>query len=50
MQYIPLDKLHPHPDNANRMTDETMRKLTDHLREFGRYPPIIVRPRAEGRP
>jgi ParB/RepB/Spo0J family partition protein len=44
MQQIPLNKLHPHPDNANRMTAETMRKLTDHLRESGRYPPIIVRP------
>jgi len=43
MHTIPLTNLHPHPDNANRMTDEIRRKLTDHLRESGRYPPIIVR-------
>jgi ParB/RepB/Spo0J family partition protein len=44
MQHISLDKLHAHPDNANCMTDDVMRKLTDHLRESGRYPPITVRP------
>jgi ParB family transcriptional regulator, chromosome partitioning protein len=44
MPHISLDNLHPHPDNANCMTDETMRKLIEHLRESGRYPPIIVRP------
>jgi len=44
MQTIALDKLRPHPENANCMTNDVMRKLTDHLRESGRYPPIIVRP------
>lgn len=47
MPQILLDKLHPHPDNANRMTETVRRTLTDHVRDSGRYPPIIVRPHPE---
>ncbi|MEM7680953.1 MAG: ParB/RepB/Spo0J family partition protein [Planctomycetota bacterium] len=41
---LPLDRLAPHPDNANRMPAELFDKLVDHLRRDDRYPPLIVRP------
>ncbi|TVQ53438.1 MAG: hypothetical protein EA377_07955 [Phycisphaerales bacterium] len=44
MLIIPLDRLVPHPDNANRMTSGDRAKLMAHVRETGRYPAIIVRP------
>lgn len=41
---LPIDSLHPHPDNSNRMPRDRYRKLVLHLKRSGRYPPIIVRP------
>lgn len=48
MTIIAIEKLVAHPDNANRMTDGLLRKLVTQIRETGRYPPIIVRPRKGG--
>jgi len=41
---VPLDRLVPHPDNANAMPEPMLAKLTDHMRRTGRYPPLIIRP------
>ncbi len=46
--WVPLEHLHPHPANANRMSEErgdTLTRLIDHGR---RYPPIVVRPHPDG--
>lgn len=40
---LPLAALRPHPDNANVMPPAMLRKLVEHLRATGQYPPIIVR-------
>ena len=44
VQHLPLDQLHPHPANANVMPNRLFRTLVQHLREFRRHPPLIVRP------
>lgn len=44
---IPLDRLHPHPLNANLMADERLAKLAENIAREGRYPPLIVRPHPE---
>ena len=44
MTEIALDQLHAHPGNSNVMKEKLFRKLVDHLRRSGRYPPVIVRP------
>jgi len=49
IRHIPLDSLVPHPDNANRMSRATFRKLLRHLERTGRYEPLVVR-RWPGRP
>lgn len=41
---IALNLLEDHPGNANRMPPAMFVKLAAHLRESGRYPPLIVRP------
>ena len=41
---IPLERLHPHPANANVMSEERRAKLVANIGREGRYPPIIVRP------
>ncbi len=40
---IPLRNLRAHPSNSNVMPDDRMAKLTEHIRNTGRYPPLIVR-------
>jgi len=40
---LPLSHLHPHPDNANRMSKDTFAKLVRHIRASGHYEPIVVR-------
>ena len=47
LQQIPLDHLHAHPANANRMDPETFDKLRENMRREGKYPPVIVRPHPE---
>jgi ParB-like chromosome segregation protein Spo0J len=49
MNMIALDHLESHPENANRMPEELLCKLIEHIRRSGQYPPLIVRPHAPGR-
>ncbi len=41
---IPLDRLVPHPDNANGMSRGNLEKLVRNIERNGRYEPILVRP------
>jgi ParB-like chromosome segregation protein Spo0J len=45
---VPLAQLRPHPRNANLMSAERLEKLARNITAEGRYPPLIVRPHAEG--
>ena len=40
---LPLCKLHPHPDNANRMSKPKFAKLVRHIKHTGHYEPVVVR-------
>lgn len=40
---LPLSHLHPHPDNANRMSKDTFAKLVRHIDRTGQYEPVVVR-------
>ncbi len=44
IQTIPLTSLRAHPANSNAMTDAMLNKLTAHIEQTDRYPPVIVRP------
>ena len=44
MPTIALDLLDNHPDNANRMGEDSLAKLVAHIRDNGKYPPLIIRP------
>ena len=44
---IPLDRLRPHPANANVMPEERLEKLAENIRREGDYPPLVVRPHPE---
>jgi len=44
LQWIPLDRLQPHPDNSNRMPQRLMEKLKGHIQRTGLYEPLVVRP------
>jgi ParB-like chromosome segregation protein Spo0J len=48
MNMIALDDLQSHPENANRMPEELLAKLVEHIRRSGQYPPLIVRPYPDG--
>lgn len=41
---VPLDQLHPHPRNANRMSADQRQKLAANIARTKRCPPLIVRP------
>lgn len=43
---IKLNNLWARQDNANIMSDELFQKLVEHIKNSGRYPPLIVRPAA----
>jgi ParB-like chromosome segregation protein Spo0J len=48
---LPLDRLRPHPLNANDMAEQVLEKLARNIeQEDGRYPPLIARsdPSVEG--
>lgn len=45
---IALTDLRAHPANSNTMPEKRLAKLTAHIGRTGRYPPVIVRPRAGG--
>jgi len=44
---VPLDRLRPHPLNANVMSEDLREKLRAHIRRTGRYPFVVVRPHPE---
>jgi ParB family chromosome partitioning protein len=41
---VPLDRLVPHPANANSMSEEQLAKLTRNIEREGDYEPVVVRP------
>jgi ParB-like chromosome segregation protein Spo0J len=41
---VPLERLHPHPANANVMDEGFLAKLAENIRREGDYPPVVVRP------
>jgi ParB/RepB/Spo0J family partition protein len=47
IQSIPLDRLLEHPLNANRMSEQTFKKLLRNIERTGLYEPIVVRPHPE---
>lgn len=44
LKSISLKKLRDHPDNPNRMSGSSYRKLVRNIRRSGRYEPLVVRP------
>jgi hypothetical protein len=44
LQWIPLEQLQPHPENANRMPPRLLEKLKRHIQRTGLYEPLVVRP------
>lgn len=40
---VSLQRLIPHPDNPNRMSKQTFRKLVRNIESTGRYEPLVVR-------
>jgi len=45
--WVPLERLRPHPLNANRMDDTQLSKLAENISREGEYPPLIVRPHSQ---
>lgn len=41
---VPLELIHPHPANANRMSEDRLEKLARNIEREGRYPPLAARP------
>ncbi len=41
--WVPLDRLRPHPANANVMSEERLAKLEEDIRREGDYPPLVIR-------
>jgi len=44
IERIALNKLLPHPDNPNRMSQGNLAKLMRNIERTGRYEPLVVRP------
>ncbi len=44
LRTIKLEKLLPHPDNPNRMSNTNFDKLVRNIKQTGRYEPLLVRP------
>ena len=42
-QSIPIDRLEPHPANANVMSADALGTLRRHVERSGRYEPLVVR-------
>lgn len=42
-QWVLIERVVPHPDNANVVPDDVMDKLRQNIGETGQMPPIIVR-------
>ena len=45
--WVPLERLRPHPANANRMDEEQLSKLAENIARESEYPPLVVRPHPE---
>ena len=43
IRQIPIEKLIAHPDNPNRMSRANFGKLMRHIKQTGRYEPLVVR-------
>lgn len=41
---VPLDRLRPHPANANQMSAERLETLARNIARTGEYPPLVARP------
>ena len=41
---IALERVHPHPLNANVMPDDIAEKVARNIERTGKYPPLLVRP------
>ncbi len=48
LTWLAIDRLAPHPMNANVMSPELIAKLKENIGRTRRYPPIIVRCLADG--
>jgi len=44
---VPLNRLRPHPANANVMDEERLEKLAANIGREGDYHPLVVRPHPE---
>ncbi len=44
---VPLDRLRPHPANANRMSEERLDALAANIARTGQYPPLVARPQPD---
>lgn len=44
VEHIDIELLFPHPENANHMPANVLRKLRSHVQRSGRYEPLVVRP------
>ncbi|MPZ23597.1 MAG: hypothetical protein GEU28_08630 [Dehalococcoidia bacterium] len=44
---VALERVHPHPLNANAMGEEQLKKLARNIERQGSYPPLLVRPHPE---
>ena len=44
LRWLPIDRLEPHPENANRMSADRLEKLKGHIARTGLYEPLVVRP------
>ena len=44
VRQIDMRRILPHPENSNHMNEETLSKLRTHIKNTGRYEPLIVRP------
>jgi len=47
---LPIDRLEPHPENANRMSADRLEKLKGHIARTGLYEPLVVRPMRNAAP
>ncbi len=47
LERIALDRLRPHPANANVMDEARLEKLAENIRREGDCPPLVVRPHPE---
>ena len=47
LERVRLDRLHPHPANANAMSEMQIAALARNIAREGQYPPLVARPHPE---